>query len=98
MLRIWNSVTQEDTETEIRYDTKDVYGSGVMLYNDNFNTFEHVEDCLRRICYKSLEEAQRIAMEAHSKGKSLCYKGSMEECETVWEKMSIEGLTVSLVS
>ena len=44
------------------------------------------------------EEAQRIAMEAHSKGKSLCYKGSMEECETVWEKMSLEGLTVSLVS
>ncbi len=49
-----------------------------------------------RICFKSEKEAKRIAMEAHNKGKAICYEGSIEACETVGEKMGDEGLTVSV--
>ena len=73
-----------------------IYRNFVVLFNDDINSFDHVEVCLMKICLKTKEEAKKIAMEAHNKGKAICYKGSLEECETVAEKMGEAGLTVEL--
>ncbi len=86
-------IIEEETEVTTRIDN--IYEHRVILFNDDFNPFDHVEDCLMRICYKSEKEAKRIAMEAHNKGQAVCYEGSIEACETVAEKMGEEGLTVS---
>ncbi len=75
-----------------------VYHVRVILFNDEVNTFPHVESCLMKICFKSKKEAKRIAMEAHSEGKATCYQGSLEECETVADKLATEKLTVSIES
>ncbi|MCX8000172.1 MAG: ATP-dependent Clp protease adaptor ClpS [Leptospiraceae bacterium] len=72
-----------------------IFSHKVILFNDDYNTFNHVEDCLMRICHLSLQKAKKIAMEAHTKGKAVCYTGSLEECETVAEKLSAENLTVA---
>ena len=61
------------------------------------NPFDHVEECLMKICFKSKNDAKRIALEAHNKCKAICYDGSIEACETVAAKMGEEGLTVSVV-
>jgi ATP-dependent Clp protease adaptor protein ClpS len=73
-----------------------IYSHHVLLFNDDVNSFDHVEDCLMKICFKTKHEAKKIALEAHEKGKAVCYKGSMEECETVGEKLSSEKLTVEV--
>lgn len=89
-------MTSTEISEKTEYTTDNVYRHQVILYNDDFNTFEHVEECLMAICKKDKKEAKRIAREAHEKGKAVCYTGSMEECETVGEKLSQEGLTVSV--
>ncbi|NCN08874.1 MAG: ATP-dependent Clp protease adaptor ClpS [Leptospira sp.] len=81
-------------ETEQRSET--VYKQSVILFNDDVNDFDHVEDCLMKICFKNRKEAEKIAKEAHNKGRAICYVASLEECETVAEKMSEQGLTVSI--
>ena len=81
---------------EKRYSSEDVYGKKVILYNDEINSFEHVEMCLRKFCFKSSTDARNIAMEAHNKGRAVCYKGSFEECETVAMLLAENHLTVSL--
>jgi ATP-dependent Clp protease adapter protein ClpS len=86
--------TQEETKQSLQNDQ--IYQHKVILFNDDLNTFDHVEHCLRAICKHSSKDAKRIAMEAHNKGRSICYKGSMEVCEDILEKMSSEGLTVSI--
>lgn len=73
-----------------------VYNHIIILFNDNVNSFYHVADCLIKICKKTEEEALRITMEAHETGKSVCYNGSLEECETVGENLAEQGLTVSI--
>ena len=88
-------ITEEETEVSTRIDN--IYEHKVILFNDDVNPFDHVEDCLMRICFKSEKEAIRIAHEAHNKGKAICYNGSIEACETVAEKMGEERLTVSVV-
>ena len=97
-LSILSQSTKEGTavEEKKKYSTEDVYGKKVILYNDEFNSFDHVEECLRKICFKSKSEAKKIALEAHNKGKSVCYKGSLEECETVASLMAENNLTVSV--
>ena len=85
---------EEELKESLKNDN--VYANRVILYNDELNTFDHVEHCLKTICYHSTREAKRIAMEAHNKGKAICYKGSMEVCESIAEKMGNEGLTVSI--
>lgn len=88
--------TEEITESKIKYTSDDIYGRKVVLYNDDHNNFDHVEECLIRICFKNKNEAKKIAMEAHTKGRAICYKGSFEECETVAERMGEQNLTVSM--
>ncbi len=85
--------TEEDTK--VVEDIGSIYGHRVILYNDDVNSFEHVEECLMKICFKTEEEAMEIAMEAHTNGKAVCYEGSMEVCETVAERMTYEMLTVT---
>lgn len=87
-------IIEEETEVSTRIDN--IYEHKVILFNDEVNSFDHVEDCLMRICFKSQKEAKRIALEAHNKGKAICYEGSIEVCETVAEKMAEERLTVSV--
>lgn len=85
-----------EEETKVIDDINSIYGHKVILYNDNVNSFDHVEECLIKICFKAEDEAIKIAMEAHTKGKAVCYEGSMEVCETVLELMTYEMLTVTV--
>lgn len=81
-----------------REKTENVYRHNVILFNDDVNSFDHVEDCLMMICKKNKKEAKTIAKEAHESGKAICYTGSSEECETIGEKLAEQGLTVSIQS
>ncbi len=87
---------EEQTELLQKDDT--IYSYKVILFNDDYNTFDHVEDCLMKICHLSWLKAKKVAMEAHKKGKAICYTGSLEECETVAEKLASENLTVTVAN
>ncbi|HMV77243.1 MAG TPA: ATP-dependent Clp protease adaptor ClpS [Leptospiraceae bacterium] len=85
-----------ESDPEVKEDISKIYRHRVVLYNDDINSFDHVIECVMTICGKNEEEAFKITLEAHEKGKSVCFDGSIEACETVAEKMGIENLTVSL--
>ncbi|GAB4464056.1 MAG: ATP-dependent Clp protease adaptor ClpS [Armatimonadaceae bacterium] len=72
----------EDFE-DIR-DSADIQGPWiVILYNCDCHTFEEVEYILQKATGCSLEKAEAIAWEVHTKGRSVCYSGSFEECQKV---------------
>ncbi|EMY68481.1 ATP-dependent Clp protease adaptor ClpS [Leptospira vanthielii] len=81
-------------ETKTHFDS--VYSYFVILFNDSIHEFSYVEDCLMKLCFKTKKDAKKIAMEAHTNGKAVCFQGSMEECETVAENMTNANLTVIL--
>ncbi len=55
----------------------------VILYNDDWHTFEDVEMILQKATGCSLEKATDIAWEVHTRGRAICFSGSKEECERV---------------
>lgn len=52
-------------------------------YNNDVTTFDEVIRTLQRVCGYSLEKAEAIAWEIHTKGKAVCYCGQRERCEVV---------------
>lgn len=82
-------------EEETKLKNESIYDYFVILFNDSIHEFSYVEDCLMKLCFKTKREAKKIAIEAHTNGKAICFQGSMEECETVAENMTNANLTVS---
>lgn len=81
---------ENDTNIENIFDKK------VILYNDRINTFDHVVETLSEVCRHSIDECIRIAIEAHEYGKSICYTGSEEVCDTVLDILAENDLTVGM--
>ncbi|MFC1770082.1 ATP-dependent Clp protease adaptor ClpS [Nitrospirota bacterium] len=55
----------------------------VILLNDEWHTFDEVIIQLMRAINCTLEKAEAIAWEVHTKGESLCFTGSKERGELV---------------
>jgi ATP-dependent Clp protease adaptor protein ClpS len=48
--------------------------SELLLYNDDVNSFDHVIECLMRICKHQPEQAEQCALIVHFKGKCVVKK------------------------
>lgn len=55
----------------------------VILYNDDFHSFDQVILQVQKATGVSLERATEITLEAHLKGRAVCYTGPLERCEHV---------------
>jgi ATP-dependent Clp protease adapter protein ClpS len=55
----------------------------VVLLNDDVHTFEEVIIQLIKATRCSIEAAQAITWDVHSKGEAVCYSGPKERCELV---------------
>lgn len=68
----------------------------LILWNDDFNTFDHVIHCLIKYLSYSEEEASKIAWQVHTKGKCVILEGSFSELEVYRKILKSEQLTVSI--
>lgn len=77
---IYNQSTFDLEQPEIS--TTDIVGfpSKVILFNDDWHTFDDVINQLIKAINCSKTKAEEIAWEVHSKGKSCVYSGELEEC------------------
>lgn len=52
----------------------------VVLYNDDIHTFDEVILQLQKAIGCSVQRAESIAFEAHTKGKAVAFSGEFNEC------------------
>jgi ATP-dependent Clp protease adaptor protein ClpS len=77
-------ITGEQVEEEVQID-EDI-GDGttnaakVILFNDDWHTFDEVINQIIKATGCSLEKAESLTWEVHNKGKALVYSGEMHEC------------------
>ncbi len=64
----------EETTTESQTPAK------VILFNDDWHTFEEVIGQLIKALGCGTDKASAIALEAHARGKALVYEGPMKDC------------------
>lgn len=51
----------------------------LVVYNDDFNTFEHVIDTLIKVCKHTQQQAEQCTYIIHYKGKCCVKNGTFEE-------------------
>lgn len=89
---------QELTETDVSTDTLSSVGImyKLILWNDDFNTFEHVIACLVKFMKKTYEEATEIAFTVHNEGKCILLEAAKYELVELYHILVLKGLTVSI--
>lgn len=68
----------------------------LLLYNDDVNTFDHVIDCLVRICKHDELQAEQCALIVHTKGKARVKTGARADLMGMCQALLDEGLSATI--
>lgn len=71
-------------------------GATLILYNDDVNTFDHVIDCLVRICKHEELQAEQCAFLVHYKGKCDVKHGEKGDLMAMCQALLDEGLSATI--
>lgn len=85
-------------EEEISEETGVGFPCRVILYNDDWHTFDEVIDQLIKATKCSFNEARSFAFEVHVKGKAIVYYGSLTECLRVSSILEEIALHTQIIS
>ncbi|ELR99376.1 ATP-dependent Clp protease adapter ClpS [Gloeocapsa sp. PCC 73106] len=68
----------------------------VIVLNDDFNTFQHVAECLiRNIPGMTSDRAWILTEQVHYEGQAIVWVGPQEQAELYHQQLSREGLTMA---
>jgi ATP-dependent Clp protease adaptor protein ClpS len=87
-------LTKKQTRIDILTEEETSIGllSKVVLFNDDWHTFEEVIVQLIKATRCTFEKARDFAFEVHVRGKAVVYNGSINEClkvTTILEEISL---------
>ena len=94
----WIMISQRKTDTDTSTTTREqiVKEKALILYNDDFNTFDFVIETLVAICGQDFLQAEQCAYIVHYKGKCDVKHGSYEKLEHLCSEMLRRGLTAEI--
>ncbi len=68
----------------------------VIVLNDDFNTFQHVAECLMKyIPNMTSDRAWDLTHQVHNEGQATVWVGPMEQAELYHQQLSRAGLTMA---
>jgi len=85
-------------EPEIEETTKVGLPFKVILYNDDWHSFDEVINQLIKAIKCSFEEARNLTFEVHVKGKAAVFAGNLQECLKVTSVLDEIALHSQIVS
>ncbi len=92
---------QQDTDLdvleEIGVETQDEEQRDLLVYNDDYNTFEHVIQTLIKVCKHSVEQAEQCTWLIHYKGKCAVKRGTFRELLPMRQGICDRGINAEIV-
>ena len=68
----------------------------VIVLNDDFNTFEHVANCLKAIIPgMSKKRSWELTVQVDSEGSAEVWRGPLEQAELYHQQLQSQGLTMA---
>ncbi len=68
----------------------------IIVYNDDFNTFDHVIETFVHVLNHTEHQAEQCAMLIHHKGKCKVKQGSYEELEPLCSAILQKGISAEI--
>lgn len=76
---------------------EDIDVKDLVVFNDDFNTFEHVIKTLIRVCRHSPEQAEQCTLLIHFKGKCAVKSGSYGELKPMKDSICEAGIDAKIL-
>lgn len=91
-------VLEPEIDEEVEHAIEELVNptKALILYNDDYNTFPHVINCLIRYCGHTAEQAEQCTMIIHYNGKCDVKHGSYEKLKPICEALLEQGLTAKI--
>ncbi len=87
---------QEKEEVVVQEDVMDDEIKNLVVYNDDFNTFDHVIDTLIRVCRHTQEQAEQCTYIIHYRGKCSVKEGAYKDLQPMKEAICEEGIDAKI--
>ena len=87
--------TEELIEVEEIIDDEAI--RNLMVYNDDFNTFDHVIDTLIKVCKHEVHQAEQCTFLIHYKGKCSVKKGSYDDLKPMRVGITDAGIKADII-
>ncbi len=68
----------------------------LVIYNDDFNSFDHIINCLVKYCKHTAEQAEQSAWIIHTKGKYSVKEGSFDSLKPMEEALTENGIDAKI--
>lgn len=88
------TITKKKTESKVEELLSKPYR--LDLHNDDYNSFDHVINCLMKFCGHEYEQANQCAHIVHFKGKCDVKYGDYDTISVAKEKLQNSGLSVTM--
>ena len=88
-----------DTESEVLLapEEVEVEGKQLIVYNDDFNTFDHVIESLIKVCKHDPIQAEQCTFLIHYKGKCSVKNGDFEELAPIRNAICQRGISAEIL-
>ena len=90
-----NNITKYDEKEDVLVD--DVISTGershLVVYNDDYNTFDWVIQCFMEVCNHTQEQSVQLSILVHFKGKATVKTGTFTELKPMKDGLIDRGLS-----
>lgn len=94
------NIFQEEELTEVLEEVKEDVTSekerSLVVYNDDFNTFDHVIDTLIKVCKHTQEQAEQCTWLIHYRGKCSVKEGTLEKLQPMKRAIREAGIDAKI--
>lgn len=93
MADIYKTMLDEQEEVAIVEAPTITETAQLIVYNDDFNTFDWVIQCFMEVCNHTFIQAEQLSMFVHFKGKAAVKTGSFTELKPMKDALVERGLS-----
>ncbi len=85
-----------EPESEIQEETTDTLIRNLVVFNDDFNTFDWVIETLVEVCRHTPQQAEQCTLIIHFKGKCSVKEGTFEELSVLRADICRRGISAEI--
>ena len=78
---------------EVKEATPELMQAQLIVYNDDFNTFDWVIQCFMEVCNHTFEQSEQLSLIVHYKGKAIVKTGNFESLKPMKDALVERGLS-----
>ncbi|MFN2126447.1 MAG: ATP-dependent Clp protease adaptor ClpS [Anaerolineales bacterium] len=88
---------QEDELNEVLNDLEDQEPKSLIVFNDDYNTFDHVINTLVKVCKHTLQQAEQCTWLIHYRGKCVVKTGNFRKLKPMRDGICDAGIDARIL-